>query len=259
MPPGSRSLRVDAIVLRHSDWGEADRLLVLFTREAGKLRAVAKGVRRLRSRKAGHLEPFTHAALLMARGRDLWIITQAETVEAFLPLRDDLFKIGYASYVVELLDRFTFEEGENRALFQLLVNTLGRISNGNDPFLVLRYYEIRLLDLLGFRPELQHCVGCNEAVRPVDQYFSAMQGGIICPQCGPMYSDARPVSVNTLKYMRHFQRSSYADALRADPSPSVRAELEAVLQHYITYLLERSLNTPAFLREVRRTSTRPSE
>src|SRR5512147_531639 len=106
MPNREHTLKVEAVVLRHSDWGEADRLLGLYSREQGKLRAVAKGARKLRSRKAGHLEPFTRVSLLMARGRDFWIVTQAETVDAYLPLRDDLVRTSYAGYVVELLDRF---------------------------------------------------------------------------------------------------------------------------------------------------------
>ena len=122
MPSSERTLRTEVVVLRHTDWGEADRLLVLFSREAGKLRAVAKGVRKLHSRKAGHLEPFTRVKLLLARGRDFWIVTQAETVDAYLPIREDLVRTAYAAYVIELLDRFTYEEGENRAA----VPTAGR-------------------------------------------------------------------------------------------------------------------------------------
>src|SRR5512145_355851 len=128
MPSSERTLRAEVVVLRHTDWGEADRLLVLFSREAGKLRAVAKGVRKLRSRKAGHLEPFTRVKLMLARGRDFWIVTQAETVDAYQPLREDLQRTGYAAYVIELLDRFTYEEGENRPLYQLLTDSLERIS-----------------------------------------------------------------------------------------------------------------------------------
>ena len=113
MPRQQRSLRVEAIVLRHADMGEADRLLTLFTRELGKVRAVAKGARKVRSRKAGHLEPFTRVNLQLARGRSMFIVTQAETMDAHLPLRDDLTAIGYTSYVLELIDRFTYEEDEN--------------------------------------------------------------------------------------------------------------------------------------------------
>lgn len=106
-----RSQRVEGVVLRHNDWGEADRILVLYTLEMGKIRVIAKGVRKVRSRKAGHLEPFTRVALLLARGRDMQIVTQAETLGAYLGLREDFLKTTYAAHVVELLDRFTFEEG----------------------------------------------------------------------------------------------------------------------------------------------------
>lgn len=252
MPPAERTLRAESVVLRHSDWGEADRLLVLFTREAGKLRAVAKGVRKLRSRKAGHLEPFTHVKLMLARGRDFWIVTQAETVNAFLPVRDDLVRTAYAAYVIELLDRFTYEEGENRPLFQLLVDTLERTATQPDPFNAVRYYEIRLLDLLGFRPQLNFCLGCESEIKPEDQYFDVMQGGVLCPRCGERVPTAQPISMRALKYLRHFQRSTFREADRAELTPGVRREMESLLNHYLTYLLERRLNSPAFLHEVRR-------
>ena len=99
MAKQERNIRVEAVVLRHSDWGEADRLLWLYSRELGKVRAIAKGVRKMRSRKAGHLEPFTRAILLLARGRDLLIVTQADTVEAYLPMREDLLRLSYAAAV----------------------------------------------------------------------------------------------------------------------------------------------------------------
>jgi len=251
MPPVERSLKVEAVVLRHSDWGEADRILVLYTREQGKIRCVAKGVRRLHSRKAGHLEPFTRSKLLLARGRDLWIVTQAETVEAYLPMREDLMRMGYASYVIELLDRFTYEEGENRALYQLLADTLARVAQDEAVIEALRYYEIRLLDLLGFRPELFQCVMCRSEIKPEDQYFSAEKGGVLCPTCGQRDPSARPVTMMTLKFLRHYQRSSYAEARRASLTPAIQREVEALIQYYFTYLLERTLNTPEFIREIR--------
>jgi DNA repair protein RecO (recombination protein O) len=250
MPSSERSVRVEAVVLRHTDWGEADRLLVLYTRDQGKLRAIAKGVRRLRSRKAGHLEPFTRVTLQLARGRDLWIVTQAETVAAYLPIREDLLRTGYAAYVLELLDRFTYEEGENQALYHLLTDTLDRISTEENYLPAVRYYEIRLLDQLGFRPELVYCVNCGNEIQPEDQFFSSEKGGVLCPRCGVQALDARPISMNALKYLRHYQRSTYAVARKATMPPDVQKEIEAIMHAHLTYLLERSLNTPGFLRDV---------
>ena len=248
-----RSFNVEAIVLRHRDWGEADRLLALYTRQRGKVSAVAKGARKIRSRKAGHLQPFTRITLQLARARGPYIITQVETLDAYLPLREDLNLTGNASYIVELLDRFTYDEEEsNLAIFNLLNYSLNRLSRGDDIWTVIRYYEMRLLDYLGFRPRLFHCAGCEAEIKAEEQFFSAEQGGVLCPTCGLNYLSARPVSVETLKYLRHFQRSSYQDVQRANPNPKTRANIEHLMQFYLTYILERGLNSPQFLKEVRR-------
>lgn len=247
------SFRVEAVVLRHADWGEADRILTLYTRERGKVRAIAKGARRIRSRKAGHLEPFTRVILQLAKGRDLMIITQADTLDAYLPLGADLVRTSQASYAVELLDRFTYEdESENLPVYQLLTEILHRIATEADPWLAIRYYEVRLLDYLGYRPHLFKCANCGKDIQPVDQYFSPAAGGVLCPDCGPRQRDAWKISMETLKHLRHFQRSSYAEAQRARPTADVQNELETLMQKYFTYLLERGLNSPAFLKKIRK-------
>ena len=247
-----RSIRVDAVVLRHSDYGEADRLLTLYTRQLGKTRAVAKGARKIASRKAGHIEPFTHVKLQLAQGRDMLILTQADTVDAYQPLREDLILTSHASYVIELLDRFTYQdETENSAIFNLLTATLARLASKSDTWLVIRYYEMRLLDHLGFRPQLFECANCRREILPEDQFFSFSAGGVICPRCGQGLRNVTPISVETLKYLRHFQRSNYADASKAHPTLEVQNEAESLMQGYFTYLLERELNTPGFLKSIK--------
>ena len=251
MPGRERSFRIEAVVLKHNDWGEADRLLTLYSLELGKLRCIAKGARKPQSRKGGHLEPFTRVNLLLARGRDLPIVTQAETLNAFLFIKDSFLLTTYSSYVVELLDRFTFEEGENRPLYHLLIETLDRLSAGISPDLVIRYYELRLLDLVGFRPRLFECVNCGDQVQPEDQFFSAERGGVVCPKCFKEVAGCRRITMLALKYLRHFQRSPFSEAMRAPLNPVLNQEIEAVLQYYLVYVLERALNTPPFLRRAR--------
>jgi DNA repair protein RecO (recombination protein O) len=252
MPREMRSFRVEAVVLKHNDHGEADRMLTLYTRQRGKLRALAKGVRKVRSRKGGHVEPFTLVSLQLAKGRNWHIVSQAEAIETYPNLRQDLEGMGYASYVSELLDKFTFDEEENSAVFRLITNTLKRMERGDDPQIVVRFFEIHLLDLLGFRPELKKCVVSEAEIKAEDQYFSAALGGVISPEHGRGRAGAVPISMRALKYLRHFQRSAYREALRAQIAPEVANELEILMQHYITYLLERALNSPAFLRRVRK-------
>lgn len=256
----SRSIRVEAIVLKHTEYGEADRMLNLYTRERGKIRALVKGARKVRSRKAGHVEPFTRVTLQLAIGRHWYIVTQAEAQDTYNALRENLESIGYGSYVVELLDKFTYDEGhEHNALYPLLVQTLNRLNQGIDPQVTVRYYEIQMLDLLGFRPELQYCVVSEEEIIAQNQYFSASLGGVISPEHGKTLPGATPVSMHALKYLRHFQRSRFREALIAKISPEIHHELEVLMQHYITYQLERALNSPSFLRRVRRENAASKE
>ncbi|TAK12273.1 MAG: DNA repair protein RecO [Anaerolineae bacterium] len=251
MPRPLRSFRVEAIVLKHNEHGEADRLLTVYTRERGKLKVLAKGVRKLSSRKAGHVEPFSRVTLLLATGSTWYVLQQAEAQETYNGLRADLTRMGQTAYAAELLDRFTIEEEEHAALYRLLAQTLGRLATEDDIDLVIRYYEMRLLDNLGFRPELQKCVVTGAAIVAEDQYFSASLGGAVSAAAGRGLAGAAPVSLAALKYMRHMQRSSYREAQRARIGPEVKREMEILMQHYITYLLERGLNSPAFLRRLR--------
>lgn len=252
MPSRERLYRTEAVVLRRGDLGEADRILTVYSPDHGKLRLIAKGIRRPRSRKAGHLEPFTRVELLLAKGRELDVVTQASAIDPYPQLRDDLERLGYAAYTVELLDRFTLEEGESRGPYRLLVETLERLASGANPAPAVRYYELRLLDLLGYRPELFRCLGCGSEIRPVDQYFSAPAGGVLCPECGPKHREARRISLAALKVLRHYQRSGYAVATRATVSQAVQAEVEQVMEAYLVTILERRLNSPVFLRDLRR-------
>lgn len=247
------SFRVEAVVLRHSNWGEADRLLVLYTREKGKLQAVAKGARKMRSRKAGHLQPFMRVTLQLAKARGPQIVTDAETLDAYQPLREDLLRTGYASYVVELLDKFTYEdESVNPLIFYLLTDSLSRIALNPDPWLAVRFYEIRLLDSLGFRPQLFNCVNCQAEIKPEPQFFSPAQGGVLCPRCAAGLKGVWAVSEQALKYFRHLQRSNYATSERARPDAAIQKEMETLMQAYFTYLLERELNSPGFIQHVRK-------
>jgi DNA repair protein RecO (recombination protein O) len=251
-----RLYRTDAVVLRRQDIGEADRLLTLYTPSMGKLRAIAKGIRKPTSRKAGHLELFLHSTLLVAKGQTLDIVTQAETVSAFRALREDLERATYAHYVAELIDQFTSENQGNLLAFELLVATLQRLCETSDLGLATRFYELRLLALEGYQPQLFRCLSCGDAIQPTVNYFDAAQGGILCPRCGEgliagSKSLARPVSVNTLKVLRYMQTHSYGQCSRLRLRADTHRDLEALMVHYITYILERNLKSVAFLKRVR--------
>lgn len=236
--------------MRHVEVGEADRILTFYTLEYGKVQAIAKGVRKMRSRKAGHLEPFSRVELMLAKGRNLDVISQAEAQDTYENLRADLKLIAYAAYAVELLDRFTYEEGEQRQLYNLLVDTLSRLDDGAPAQTVVHYYEVQLMDLLGFKPQLQVCAACGEKIKPEDQFFSAKLGGVLCPNSLSADPSAWKVSLAALKYMRHLQRSSWGKLKTLVIPQEIEPELASLLERYLTYLLEYGLRTPGFLKAV---------
>lgn len=252
MSAHERTFRTEAIVLRRKDFGEADRLLTLFTPESGKIRAIAKGIRKPRSRKAGHLELYTRSNLLLAKGRDMDIITQAVTVDAYRPLREDLLRSTYGSYFIELLDRFTPDEAENKPLYDLLAQALGWLAEARDLALTARYYELQLLGMAGYQLELFYCVIRHEKVAAQDQFFSPADGGVVCPDCGGAREGAFRISLNALKVLRHMMRSPYAGVRDLTLSAATHAEVERVSLRTITYHLERQLKSVEFLKQVRR-------
>lgn len=247
MPGEQRSYRAQGIVIRHREFGEADRILSLYTLEKGKVQAIAKGVRKIKSRKAGHLEPFTQVILQLAKGRNLDVITQVDTIRNFENIKKNLILTAQASYVLEILDRFTYEEGENRPLYNLLIETLVRLDNGISPAIAVHYYEVHLMDILGFRPQLQECVVCGAAIQPENQYFSAKLGGVVCPRSLSGDPSAWSISMKALKYLRFFQRSPWPQVKNRSIPEEVDKELSVLIEKYLTYLLEYNLKTPGFL------------
>jgi DNA repair protein RecO (recombination protein O) len=254
--PQERLYRTEAIILRHADLGEADRLLTIFTPARGKLRVVAKGARKPASRKSGHVELFTRSTLLIAKARNLDIVSQAETVEVYRALREDLLRSTYAHYIVELLDRFTGDEEEGAELYGLLADTLSRLCEAENPALLARFYELRLLVLAGYQPRLFDCARCGKPLREIESEpppygFDCGQGGVLCDECAPRSRDALPLSLAALKVLRHAVRVEWPAFAALKLRLLVAREVEQVMQRYITYILERNLKSVEFLRTLR--------
>ena len=247
-----RLYRADAIVLKRRDHGEADRLLTVFSAQRGKLVLLAKGVRKTRSRKAGHIELFTYSTILIAKTRAWDLVTQAETVETYLGLREDLLRTSLAHYVAELLDSFTEQEDSNPPMFLLLRDTLGRLAEVPSESLALavRYYEMRLLGLAGYQPELFRCIECEDELQPVTNYFSYPGGGVLCPRHGEGQIGAEPLNLSLFKTLRFLQTRDWDTVARLSLSMALHAELERLLQATIVYHLERGLRSPAFIRSL---------
>jgi DNA repair protein RecO (recombination protein O) len=245
-----RIYRTEALILRRSNVGEADRVLVLAT-PAGKRRVIARGVRKTTSRLAGHLELFTHAHLLLARGRNLDIVTQSHVINGFRALRADLSRLGHAYYAADLYDRFTQDEEENFALFRLLCATYAALDATRNPDLVLRAYELRLLHLAGYRPHLHRCVSCHTLLTEQANRFSPALGGVLCPADAPTDRAALPMEAATFRLLRYLQSEPFDAIEPLRISEPTRAQADVLVQAYIVHLLEGELRSQTFLESLR--------
>ena len=241
-----------AIAIKQAKFGETDKIITLFTAESGKVRAIAKGACRPGSKLGGNVEPPNYSLVMLARGRNLDIITQVQTLEGFLELKGDLWRVSCAFYALELVDAFTVPGSPNPPLFDLLLDTLKRLCRSEQAETALRYFELQLLHHSGYRPQLQRCVVCNSPLKKRVNFFSSAQGGVLCPGCNREEFGSRPVSVDALKVLRLWQKCDYATASRVKLSSSLCSELRQLMPGYITYLLQKEVKSLVWLEEVGR-------
>lgn len=254
----SRTYRAEAIVLRTVDFGEADRILVLFSRHFGKIHVVAKGIRRATSRMAGHAEPLTHATYQLARGRELDVLTGAEARAVYPAIRDDLVRIAAGWYVAELTDRFTVEHSPAAPLFELLETALRHLDAGHAPALVCRWFDLHLLDRSGFRPELFACVVCREALQERQNAWSAAAGGALCGTCAARGGVGLALSVRALKSLRYLLRSDFAGAALLRVDTPLATEMEHHMRFFVQNVIDREITAARLLDEIRALPTAPS-
>jgi DNA repair protein RecO (recombination protein O) len=259
-----RLYHTEGVIMHRRDQGEADRVVRLCT-PSGKVDVLAKGARKVRSRKAGHIELFARASFVLSRVPNYWdIISQAETLEPHSRLRSDLLRGAYARYAVELLDRFLSDGEGNAAAFDLLNHTLAWLCEADDLDIVARFYEQHLLGLAGFRPELFRCVGDHDqpqSLRPSEHRearqpfgMASDKGGALCPEhYGQSKQDRHvlPLSPGALRFLQQCQRTAYLELASSEVSQGLHEEAERAMRHYITYQLGQDVKAGTFLRRLR--------
>jgi DNA repair protein RecO (recombination protein O) len=257
--PVPRRYVTDAIVLSRFDLGEADRVLTLITPHHGKLKVIAKGIRRPSSRLGGSLEPFAELNVALARGRTFDIVTEVHVGHAWLALRDRLESAATAWYLAELADRSLEERHAAEPLYALLHRAYELLDAGMAPGRVARWYELHLADELGQRPEVDRCVECDRVLEP-DEAFRWVPplGGVVCSRCPGPPATRTGLSLEALKLLKAYQRLDI-EALAALRLPeAVEREVEAAMREFMRVALERDARSLAFLDEVRSRPASPT-
>ena len=244
-----RVYRAEGVILRRRNLGEADSILTVFSGHEGKFEAIARGVRKARSRMRGHLEPLTRSRVLVAQGRNLDVFTQAETVDAYRRLRESLDASAEALYCLELVDRFTVEREPLPDLYALLVTALDLLEAGNGAA-VTRHFELRLLALLGYEPHVDGCVLCGERLPEEETLLSPAAGGLVCRRCRAEAGGGRIVAVPVVKLMRFARRATAAELVALAAPPEVAQELRAAVADLVRYHLDRDPNARRFVEGV---------
>lgn len=248
MTSRDRSYTTEAIVLDKRAYGEADRILIVFTPHYGRLDLIAKGASKTKSRSGPYLDICSWVHLDLATGRDLDVVRSAQPVRVFTNLATDLDRFCHASYLVELVKALTQVDQPHRGVFELLSRSLVLLDDGVDPWPVTRHFEMAVLHELGYQPQLFQCVGCGEEITAQTNAFSYAMGGLLCPNCRDLDPSATPLSINTQKYLRLMQREGLAAIARLNPSPAERAEIEHVTETYVRFVADRDVRSLRTLR-----------
>ena len=225
--------------------GEADRILTIFTLKNGKIKAIAKGVRKTLSKLAGHLEPFCLVNLGIAEGRNLDIVTDAEMTKCFIKLHSNLEATNTAYYLAEIVERMTAENQAHPEIYELLDEVLEHLNN-NQNKLLLSYFEINFLNLSGFLPELYKCVACGVKLQFENNYFSFESGGVVCEKCASSGSIA--ISAEAIKILRLFLTNHISLVQKVSISEDLSKKILSIASLYIDFIAQKEFKSKRFLK-----------
>jgi len=244
-----RDYKTDGIIIRVRDYHEADRIVTLFTRDCGKVQAIAKGCRRQKSRKRGLIQLFTYGHFALYKGRSLDTITQCEGKESFGALREDLDRMAYGAYMAELLDGFVNAGEPHEDLFYLTLVCF-HLLTVEDPELVTRAFETRTMGLLGYRPHLEDCVQCGQRLEGPQVAFSSMLGGSLCGFCANCDPAAVACNMGTLNMLKQLAEWDIRKLRVLRMNDETKREIGEILGTYIGHRLEKKIKSADFLKSL---------
>lgn len=239
-----------AVVLRRRELGEADELITLISPSHGRITAVAKGSRKIRSALAGRVEPFTHLDLLLAKGRSLDVISQSRVVDSHRGLLGDLGRLAHGAYFLELVDSFIIDEDRVSGVFTLLLKALKSLECGVDPDLLSRWMELHLTAELGYALFLERCYVCgNESVAAMVE----RDGSVCCAPCAREAPGSMAVDPRTVELLRYLQRVDSQVLCRLRVDPATRDRMRSLLQRHLQERWPHRFRSVDFLKALRTT------
>jgi len=233
MSSGPRAYKTTAVVLRGRTFGEADRILTLFSTARGKMDAIAKGSRRTKSHLAGRLELGNEVALTMHRGRNLDVVVSAEIENAYWQNLVAPERYAAANLIVELVDAFCEPDLALPEVYALLTGALRAIGRSDDPLALVPRFSLRLLDALGLAPPVDACVLCGASLIGKTAWLDQEQGGFGGEECRVAWRETPVLERTDMENLRALAapRGDAAAAVRA--TPAVARAIEALINHHL--------------------------
>lgn len=250
--------KTQGIVLKHTNLGEADRILTILTRYNGKIKAIAKGCRKPRSSLLSSSEVFVFSEFVFYKGTNFYHVTQANTRETFYNIRKDLLRLSYATYFVELADSVSDEEIPSERLFLLLAKALYYLSTGEIPVGILNLgYQLKLMDISGYRPNLLRCSGCRKEKAEYAR-FSVEMGGVICRDCldsdkMEQYKSSYRISPGTVEAFKFLLNTEISRLNTKKIDNTIFNEMEIIIRAFIQNHLDRKFKSLDFLDDIKST------
>tara|TARA_B100001750_G_scaffold102476_1_gene81003 strand:+ start:15951 stop:16721 length:771 start_codon:yes stop_codon:yes gene_type:complete len=247
-----RTESLTGIVLRSISVGEADRLVIIVTRERGKFKCLARGVRKPTSKLGGFLEPMHEVSVTVQFSRLYPIVKDVRTIEVLNQISNNVPHYLYLMYIAELLESFILEDETNIEIFNLYKFILQIFNNVDEVNMLTLFFQLKLLMLCGYGPELSACVECRSVLNAEDQYFGFLQGGIICPRCmaeirRTQYAHIFEINLQLIKLLRLSQRVTWEQLQTFKINSKDISKSLQIINDYITYVIDRKLKSAQFL------------
>ena len=242
--------KTSGIVIKRMNFSEADRILTILTDRLGKVKAIAKGVRKTRSHMAGSLEPYMLVDLQLHEGKTFYIVTGASIITEYRNIHSDIKKTAEAYFVGELIDKFMEENQKSEVVLKLAKLVLDAIEK-NEKSLIISAFELKIVEASGFKPEIYNCIHCKEKLLAGDNFWDHIEGGIICRTCQQKFHHGKKISDEAIKVLRFIEQNNFSIVAKLKLDHETENEVDKILLEYIKSILEKDIQSRKFLNQVR--------
>lgn len=243
------NVKTQGVVIKRMNYGEADRILTVLTFDYGKIKAIAKGSRKILSKMGGSLEPFCLTDFIFHEGRSFYIVTSASVVQHFEEIHTKIEKTSKAFYIGELLDKFLEAEESHPQIFKLFVKYL-EVLNGDDDEILIPVFSAKILENLGFKPETSVCLHCRAKLLPKQNYWDDVEGGVICQACHDKFGHGRKIDNDVIKILRLIFSQKFNVGSKINIDDSYKKQTGDILENYAEGIIEREIKSRKFMKEV---------